>query len=150
MEVGILEQKQWIITGILVVIAVVIALSFNGLTGKATSKMTNTLLPLKSEITLTPTSLKAGEEVIVTLKPGRSSVGCLDMALEFYQLKDDGSLGIRTATKDISNYLGTKKNCDTVIVTNYKTGTNWKGSYAAVMGDRTTGKKVISNKFVVA
>ncbi len=150
MEVGILEQKQWIITGILVVIAVVIALSFSSLTGKATSKLTNTLLPLNSEITLTPTSLKAGEEVIATLKPGRSSVGCLDMALEFYQLKDDGTLGLRTATKDISNYLGTKKNCDTIIVTNYKTGTNWKGNYAVVIGDRTTGKKVISNKVVVA
>ena len=145
-----MEQKQWIITGILVVIAVVIALSFSTLTGKATSKITNTLLPLKSEATVTPNSVKAGEEIIVTLKPARDSKGCLDMALEFYQLKDDGSLGIRTATKDISNYLGTKRNCDTIIVTTYKTGTNWKGSYAAVMGDRTTGKKVISNKLVVS
>ena len=66
MEVGILEQKQWIITGILVVIAVVIALSFNSLTGKATSKLTNTILPLNSEITLTPTSVKAGEEIVAT------------------------------------------------------------------------------------
>ena len=105
---------------------------------------------MNSEKTLTPTSLKAGEEVIATLKPGRSSVGCLDMALEFYQLKDDGSLGLRTATKDISNYIGTKKNCDTIIVTNYKTGTNWKGNYAATMEDKTTGKKVISNKITVA
>ena len=145
-----MEQKQWIITGILVVIAVVIALSFSTLTGKATSKMTNTLLPLNSEITVAPTSVKAGEEIIATLKPARNSNGCLDMAsLEFYQLKDDGSLGLRTATKDISNYIGTKKNCDTIIVTNYKTGTNWKGNYAVVVGDRTTGKKVISNKFVV-
>lgn len=71
------------------------------------------------------------------------------MTVDFYQLKDDGSLGLRTATKDISNSLGTRTNCDTVVITNYKTVTNWKGDYAAVVEDKETKAKVISNKFVV-
>ena len=144
-----MDQKQWIITGILIIVVAALAFSFNETTGQATKTIESSLLPIESEISVSPQSLIAGEEVAVTLKPGRGPQDCLDATISFYRLKDDRTLGLRAATKDISNSLGTRRNCDTIVITTHKTQTNWKGSYVAVVQDKETGENVVSNLFVV-
>lgn len=145
-----MDKKQWIITLVLVIVVAVVAFNFNNWTGKATTKITDTLLPLESKVTVTPTSVTAGEEITITMKPARDPTVCIDTTIEFYKLKDDGTLGLRRETKDVSNYLGTRKNCNTIIATNYKTLVSWEGSFAAVVEDKATKEKIISNTFVVS
>ncbi len=144
-----MDKKQWIITGILIIVVAVVAFNFNNWTGKATTTVKDSLLPAESKIIITPASVTAGEEITITIKPARDPKTCLESTIEFYKLKDDGSLGLRTATKDISNTLGTRRNCDTVVITTYKTGSNWEGSYAATVEDRATKEKVKSNTLII-
>lgn len=140
-----MDQKQWIITGVLVIVVAVLAFNFDGWTGKATSQIQSTILPVESKIVVSPEAVEAGEEISITVMPSRDPKVCVESELEFYQLKEDGTLGLRTATRDFSNALGTRKNCDTAVLITHKTQTNWEGNYAVTVKDRTTGKKVVSN-----